>query len=41
MRPEIPEDMSGLLQAWSQGDEKALVRLIPLVDRELRQIARQ
>ena len=41
MRPEIPEDMSGLLQAWSQGDERALERLIPLVDRELRQVARR
>jgi len=41
MRSETPEDISGLLQAWSQGDEKALESLTPLVDRELRQIARR
>jgi RNA polymerase sigma-70 factor, ECF subfamily len=29
-----------LLQAWSAGDSKALDELIPLVDRELKQIAR-
>jgi RNA polymerase sigma factor (TIGR02999 family) len=28
-----------LLQAWSQGDSEALDKLLPLVDRELRQIA--
>ena len=41
MRYDIPEDISGLLQAWRQGDQAALERLIPLVDRELRQIARR
>jgi RNA polymerase sigma factor (TIGR02999 family) len=30
-----------LLEAWGQGDESALTRLIPLVHRELRQIAQR
>lgn len=33
-------DLTGLLQAWSRGDEEALRTLAPLVDRELRGIAR-
>src|SRR5688572_2019409 len=39
----IPEDstqVTGLLQAWSQGDENALDRLITLVYQELHRIAR-
>jgi len=33
-------DLTGLLQAWSRGDEEALQKLAPLVHRELRGIAR-
>ena len=32
--------MTALLQAWQQGDETALNRLMPLVYEELRRIAR-
>jgi RNA polymerase sigma factor (TIGR02999 family) len=34
-------DLTGLLQAWSRGDEQALDRLAPLVHRELREMARR
>jgi RNA polymerase sigma factor (TIGR02999 family) len=34
-------DLTGLLQAWSGGDEDALARLSVLVQRELREIARR
>jgi RNA polymerase sigma factor (TIGR02999 family) len=34
-------DLTGLLQAWSQGDAEALAALTPLVQRELREIARR
>jgi len=30
-----------LLKAWSEGDETALERLIPLVDAEMRRLARR
>jgi RNA polymerase sigma factor (TIGR02999 family) len=33
--------MTGLLQAWSCGDTKALEQLAPLVQRELREMARR
>ena len=33
--------ITGLLQAWSQGDEAALAALTPLVHAELRQLARR
>jgi RNA polymerase sigma-70 factor, ECF subfamily len=36
-----PEDISGLLVAWSNGDEAALTGLMPLVYEDLRGIARQ
>ena len=41
---DIPEKLTrvtGLLLKWGQGDEDALERLIPLVHRELHQIARR
>jgi RNA polymerase sigma-70 factor (ECF subfamily) len=41
MLPEGPQDITGLLVAWSEGDEDALRRLIPLVYPELRGIARR
>lgn len=34
-------DLTGLLQAWSQGDREALAALAPLVQQELRHIARR
>jgi len=34
-------DLTGLLQAWSQGDEGALEQLAPLVHRELRDMAQR
>jgi RNA polymerase sigma factor (TIGR02999 family) len=34
-------DLTGLLQAWSRGDAEALAQLAPLVQRELREIARR
>ena len=34
-----PQDVTQLLQAWSDGDETALDRLIPLVEAELRRLA--
>jgi RNA polymerase sigma factor (TIGR02999 family) len=38
---ESVQDLSGLLVAWSRGEEKALQDLIPAVYPELRRIARQ
>lgn len=34
-------DLTGLLKAWSRGDEEALEQLAPLVHRELRAMARR
>jgi RNA polymerase sigma factor (TIGR02999 family) len=34
-----PDDITGLLHAWGAGDREALDRLMPLVYRELRQVA--
>jgi RNA polymerase sigma factor (TIGR02999 family) len=36
-----PSEITGLLIAWSDGDRTALERLLPLIERELRRIARQ
>ena len=38
---DSPLDITGLLRAWSEGDQAALETLIPLVDGELRRIARR
>ena len=38
---EQRQEITGLLAAWSRGDEEALNRLIPVVYPELRRIARQ
>jgi RNA polymerase sigma factor (TIGR02999 family) len=35
-----PTEITGLLVAWCDGDQKALERLMPLVERELHRIAR-
>jgi RNA polymerase sigma factor (TIGR02999 family) len=36
-----PGSVTGLLLAWGQGDEAALARLIPMVERELNRIAKR
>src|SRR5579864_7432198 len=41
MTVKRPEDVSGLLAAWSNGDEEALRDLVSVVYPELRRIARQ
>jgi RNA polymerase sigma factor (TIGR02999 family) len=41
MTPEEPADITGLLAAWSEGDETALNQLIPLVYEDIRGIARR
>ena len=41
MAAEAPQDVSGLLAAWGNGDEQALNNLVPLIYPELRRIARQ
>jgi RNA polymerase sigma-70 factor, ECF subfamily len=40
MTPAGSEDITGMLAAWSEGNEEALSRLIPVVYPELRRIAR-
>jgi RNA polymerase sigma factor (TIGR02999 family) len=40
MTPAGSEDVTGLLAAWSEGNEEALSRLMPVVYPELRRIAR-
>ena len=35
------QDITGLLCAWSEGDQAALEKLIPLVEAELRRIAKR
>ena len=37
----MTHDLTGLLQAWSCGDSRALDQLAPLVQRELREMARR
>jgi RNA polymerase sigma factor (TIGR02999 family) len=41
MVPASPQDVTGLLQAWSRGECSALDRLVPLVYRELHLRARR
>jgi RNA polymerase sigma factor (TIGR02999 family) len=41
MTTHSTHEVTGLLQAWGQGDEEALQKLMPLVYRELRQAARR
>jgi RNA polymerase sigma factor (TIGR02999 family) len=40
MKTSSPDEITDLLVAWSQGDQQALERLAPLVERELRRLAR-
>jgi RNA polymerase sigma-70 factor, ECF subfamily len=39
MASPVPADVTRLLRAWSQGDEDALQKLIPVVYQELRRLA--
>jgi RNA polymerase sigma-70 factor, ECF subfamily len=41
MTAKDPRDISGLIAAWGNGDEKALNRLVPLLYPELRRISRR
>ena len=41
MQPQPGHEVTGLLRAWSAGDARALDALIPLLQRELHQIARR
>ena len=36
----VPGEVSTLLRAWSEGDQRALARLTPIVYEELRRLAR-
>ena len=38
--PGHPDDVTALLRAWGEGDEQALHKLMPLVERELNRVAR-
>src|SRR6266581_8489886 len=40
LAPRTPEAVTELLRAWSDGDETAFERLVPLVEAELRRLAR-
>src|SRR5438309_376573 len=37
----VPDDVSELLRAWSDGDQRALAQLMPIVYDELRRLARR
>jgi hypothetical protein len=41
MAAETAEDITGLLAAWSEGDQEALRRLVSVVYPEIRRIARR
>lgn len=41
MNPELPNQITQLLHEWSNGDDLALEKLMPLVYQELRKMARQ
>ena len=41
MSTPSPQQMTQLLQAWGQGEDEALEKLIPLVHQELRRLARR
>jgi RNA polymerase sigma-70 factor (ECF subfamily) len=41
MRTASPQDVTQLLLAWSQGEKAALEKLMPLMYKELRQLARR
>src|SRR5919199_4547324 len=39
--PSLPDEVTQLLVSWSEGDRSALDELIPLVEAELRRLARR
>ena len=41
MEEPPPNEVTGLLQAWSAGNEQALEKLVPLVYRQLHRAARR
>jgi hypothetical protein len=41
MTGQSPSSVTGLLKAWGGGDHAALEKLVPLVDAELRRLARR
>jgi RNA polymerase sigma factor (TIGR02999 family) len=41
MQTPVSEEVTKLLRAWSDGDEKAMARLLPLVQPELHRLAKQ
>ena len=41
MGTQSPSSVTGLLKAWGGGDNAALEKLVPLVDAELRRLARR
>ena len=41
MSLSAPSDVTQLLRQWSEGDQEALNRLVPLVYAELRRLAHQ
>jgi RNA polymerase sigma factor (TIGR02999 family) len=41
MSDQTPTSITGLLKAWGEGDREALGKLAPLVDAELRRLARR
>ena len=41
MTAPLPSEVTHLLQAWGGGDRAALEKLVPLVDTELRRLARR
>jgi RNA polymerase sigma factor (TIGR02999 family) len=41
MTDQSPSSITGLLKAWGGGDQAALQKLVPLVDPELRRLARR
>jgi RNA polymerase sigma factor (TIGR02999 family) len=40
LKTKMSHEITALLQAWTNGDSEALAKLIPLVDHELKKIAR-
>jgi len=41
MEPAPSQEITGLLRAWSEGDQAALERLIPMINGEVRRIAKR
>jgi len=39
MKSAAPQDVTGWLQAWSEGDQSVLAKIVPVVHRELHRLA--